>query len=130
MRTTEARIDKAIFPEPHSLSGVLVCDSRGRVLLCNDVVEQMIGSRAADLEGQPVAVLIPDIAAGDAPLGKDSRYPANPDVWRRLRAVGAAGEKQFDICLSKFEVDGAPLFLLRLRHPGGAGSHRSRLSPV
>jgi PAS domain S-box-containing protein len=63
----------------------MICvDSAGRIVLVNAQTERLFGYQRADLEGQPVEILVPDAArAGHG--ARRARYAADP----RPRLIGA-----------------------------------------
>ena len=63
----------------------MICaDSTGRIVLVNAQTERLFGYRRADLEGQPVEILVPDaVRAGHGALR--ARYAAGPQP----RLIGA-----------------------------------------
>lgn len=118
--TNERRIGRTVQGGLPTSYGLLVCDKRGKVVLCNDMAAKIFSGDPGEVEGYSIRELLPDIAHGNNPENYLKHYLSDSGSrisWHRISASDRHGlEFQLNASVSKFEVDGVPLFLMRLRH--------------
>ncbi len=120
MTTTQA--EESIFKGllQAAPDGILVCDSKGRILLANEQIERMLGFAAEELIGQEVEVLVPSYIRPHHAALRDG-YFENPR--RRPMGIGLdlvanrknAAPLPVEISLSMFAMDGAPCAIAVVR---------------
>jgi hypothetical protein len=101
-------------------SGVLVCDSCGRVILCGEEAARIFSGKAVDLEQTRIGDLLLDVSNNEMPPGHSRRslaYLSAQTGKHRFNAISLNGWV-FPVIASVREilVDQIPLYLVRLFH--------------
>lgn len=101
---------------PPAEAGFMVCDSHGKVLLCSPLAAEIHGGTPAELEGLTVDELLQPRSSAKRRTSIDLAKLCGQSKWRRL-SLKTDDERpvEVDASATKFEIDGAPLFILRLR---------------
>jgi PAS domain S-box-containing protein len=107
-------------------SGVLVCETSGKVLLCNEKAARIFGGQATDLEDTQISELLLDVLDDVMPGGHYRQSLSDISTqtgWQRFNAISLNGWV-FPVMatVASFKVDNTPLFLLRLINPSDARS--------
>ncbi len=103
------------------LDAVLVTDADGRIALFNRAAELAFGYRAAEVLGQELSLLIPDVADGPRPSFQRALRLADPSVvGRTVEATGrrASGESfplEISVAAVADETGAGPEFVASIR---------------
>lgn len=97
-------------------AGFMVCDSRGKVLLCSPLAAEIHGATPAELEGLTLDELLQPRSNAKRRTPVDLAKLSGQSKWRRLSLTNENGHPiEVDASATKFEIDQSPFFILRLR---------------
>lgn len=100
-------------------AGFVVCDNRGRILLCSPTAAELYCGTPTDLQGLTAGELLAEVGLHShetAYLTRNLAYLSKRGGWRLFSATTLDGSPiEVAASIAKFEVDHVPLFLLRLR---------------